>query len=323
MMKQKDAFKKRTLYKGSIASIFFAEPAQSKIPTACKAGDVLFGTCYYASDNSSLPGDGKRPGGFSISFVTGPKAAKATSNDTPTPPEEERSHEDELNEAVRDLKLEHLRKLKGKEKEAAKFTKLYDELVKDYPDHLPLLLEGLRNVDDGPDRKSKLGAIVEASDKIIDKIAVDELATHYGRNYDKQSPTESKERKEMDKKKAALTEALARKARARSLEDDGSDKFDAALNELKKWVDIDAKQEYAFLVLDRDSKAKHYGKVLGYVKTLLKNDGEGTKKGIAPLSRSDLLKRRAEVLVHLGYNELGVINQELLLVAGPKSYLPF
>jgi tripeptidyl-peptidase-2 len=190
MMTGKANFKKRTLRKGTSASIFFAEPPSSKLPSACNAGDVLAGTAYFGSGDASLPGDGKRPGGFAITYVVGPKPPKAPEAATPEPTDE-RTAEYKMEEAVRDLKVEHLSKLTAKEKEAGKFELLHDKLLTEYPDHIPLFVAALKHVDTDF-REEAAPKVIEAADKIVTAISEDELALHFGKGYDKDDPAETK-----------------------------------------------------------------------------------------------------------------------------------
>jgi tripeptidyl-peptidase-2 len=331
MMVGKNSMKKQTLRMGTHTSIFFAEPPTAKIPSACKPGDILFGTAYYASGDASLPGDGKRPKGWSISYLVGPKPAKATTD--PTAPEipDERTVMEKMNDAVRDLKIELLGKLTQKEKEEGKFEEVYAMLEKEYPGHLPLLVAGLKNADSDngkKKRKDRLNLVVEAADKIIKEIDQAELALHFGKNHDKEDPKAIKEHKEMEEKKRYFVEALARKARAYADMDGNNDNttkdFDETLAELKKWVDIDSDQKYAVLVLERDRRAGRFGSMLKLLNALLKKNGETTTKdGICPMSKADILARRAKVLMDLGYTELVDYDSKRKILSSPKSFMLF
>jgi hypothetical protein len=179
------------LRKGTSTSVFFAEPPTSKIPSSCQAGDILFGTAYYGSGDPSLPGDGKRPGGFQVSYAVGPKPAKSSEPETPEAPDG-RTLEEKMSEAVRDCRVEQLNKLTPAEKKDGKFEELLVSIEKEYPDHLPLLLAGLKHVDKDDDRSQIAGKIVEAADNVIGKISEDELALHFGKNHDKEDPASCK-----------------------------------------------------------------------------------------------------------------------------------
>lgn len=191
MLVGKNSFKKSTLRKGTSTSVFFAEPPTSTIPSSCKAGDILFGTAYYGSGDPSLSGDGKRPGGFKVSYVVSAKPAKSSEAETSEAPDE-RSVEEKMSEAVRDFRIEQLNKLTAVEKKDGKFEELLVSLEKDYPDHLPLLLAGLKHVDKDENRMEIAEKIVVAADKLTGKISEDELALHFGKNHNKEDPASCK-----------------------------------------------------------------------------------------------------------------------------------
>ena len=131
MLAEKNPLKRRVLKKGTSApSVFFAGPLISKIPSGCKAGDILIGTAYYGSADSTLPGDGKRPGGFKVCYTVGPKpASKKSETETPEAPDD-RTVDEKVSEAVRDFRVEQLSKLTAAEKKDGKFEELFKLLKK-------------------------------------------------------------------------------------------------------------------------------------------------------------------------------------------------
>ena len=196
MLVGKNQMKKRTLRKGTSASVFFAEPQTSKIPSSCKAGDILFGTVYYGSGDPSLPGDGKRPGGFKVTYTVGPKPVSKKSEAETPEAKDERTVDEKVSEAVRDFRVEQLSKLTAAEKKDGKFDELYISFEEMYPDYLPLLLARLKYVDTEENRAEGSQKVVEASDKVIGNISEDELALHFGKNYEKEDPASCKVRHE-------------------------------------------------------------------------------------------------------------------------------
>lgn len=132
-------------------------------------------------------------------------------------------------------------------------------------------------------------------------------------------------RKEMEKKKDILVEALARKARAFGDIDssaDGTD-FETTLKDLKKWIDIDKDNKYAVLVLEREKRAERLGAALKLLNSLIKNNGEDTKGGICPMSKANLLTKRAQILEDLGYTELVEHDKKCRVISAPKDYALF
>jgi len=194
MLTGKNPMKKRTMRKGTSASVFFAEPPSSKIPSSCKVGDILFGTAYYGSGDTSLPGDGKRPGGFQVFYTVGPKPASKKSEAETSEPPDERTVEEKVSDSVRDFRVEQLDKLSTAEKKDGKFDELYKSFVEMYPDYLPLLLARLKFIDTEENRAELAPQVVEAADVVIGKISEDELALHFGKNHDKEDPASCKVR---------------------------------------------------------------------------------------------------------------------------------
>jgi len=322
----KESFRKRHVRRGACSSVFVAEPSASDLPKGCKCGDVLMGTVTYEAGDDSLPGAGKKPGGFPLTYVVGPDVESKKDGEagkTPDPPDE-RSVMEKLEEAVRGTKVKELEKLAGDEKEAPKFEELYAELRKDYATHLPLLMAGLRFFDRKDKRAERLDTITDAADEVVKLVPETELAVHFGIDYDKEDPVACKKRKDMEEKKTFLVEALARKARAiSSMDEEPSGSFDATLKDLQKWADIASEKKFAVLALEKEKRAKRMGSVLKSLNDLLKNKGEDTKGGICPLTKSDILQRRAEVFEQLGLSHLATIDQKWRSISAPKEYALF
>lgn len=129
----------------------------------------------------------------------------------------------------------------------------------------------------------------------------------------------------MEKKKDILVEALARKARAFGDIESSADStdFETTLKELKKWIDIDKDNKYAILVLERERRAERLGAALKLLNGLINNSGEDTKGGICPLSKANLLTKRAQILEELGYTELVDHDKKWRVISAPKDYALF
>jgi hypothetical protein len=129
----------------------------------------------------------------------------------------------------------------------------------------------------------------------------------------------------MEKKKDILVEALARKARAFGDIESPADStdFETTLKELKKWIDIDEDNKFAILVLQRERRAKRLGAALKLLNSLIKNNGEDTKGGICPMTKANLLMKRAQILEDLGYTELVEHDKKWRVISAPKDYALF
>eukprot|EP00934_Nitzschia_sp_Nitz4_P004024 Nitzschia sp. Nitz4//scaffold5_size260463//37246//41143//NITZ4_000947-RA/size260463-processed-gene-0.53-mRNA-1//1//CDS//3329555235//4014//frame0 len=320
----KRTMKKHMLRKGSHESVFFGEPQASKIPNTAKPGDILTGSCTFAGGEASLPGDGKRPGGFKISYVVGPKEEAAPAEPEAPEPKDERGVEERLEEAIRDLKVAQLEKLSKQEKSSGKFDELYAQLLKEYIGHVPLLMARLKYLDSHKKRADMLGDIVGAADDVVKEISENELALHYGRKQDKNDPERVKRGKEIEKKKNSLVEALTRKAYAiaDSSTERASSSFDETLTRLKVWVDIDSNGKYASLALERDCRNGKHGLALKRINKLISKNGKDTG-GIKPMTRADLLDKRAKILKELGYDCLCQREGALRIANAPTDYKLF
>lgn len=321
----KRAMKKRTLSKGSQTSVFFSEPQSSKLPSGCKPGDILLGSSSYSSDDATLLGNGKRPGGFPLSYTVGPKMDKPADPELIPEPKDERTAKERIQDGIRDLKVDQLGKLTAAEKEKGEFEALYDEMVEEYPKHIPLLMANLKYVDSLKPRDEMLPRVITAANAVLAEISQDDLALHFGRKLDKDDPEKVKVNKEMEKLKNALCETLARQAVAylEMTTEDAEMNFNKTLGSLKEWADIDANGKYAFLAIQRDSRAGRHGVALKRINKLLaKANGKDTG-GVKPMSRADLLEARTKIFETLGYHALAKRDRDNRLVASPSAFKLF
>jgi len=318
--------KKQLLRKGKSTAIFFEAPSVSKLPSSSKPGDILKGSFTLGAGNDSFPGSGKRPGGFPLTYVVGPKPEKAPSDPDPPEPEDKRTVDEKIEEAIRDLKVAQLGKLTKKEKEGGKFEELYESLAQQYPGHLPLLMAKLKYLDAHEKRSEKIDEIVETAEALISSIPQDALAMHFGKKSDNDDPVAVKERKEMKEKKSMLTEALARLALAYSAAPDEETKFAEALKRLKEWTDIDSNDKgsdkFAQLVMAREEKAGRLGAVMKVINKILAKDIK-EKDYLLPISKSALYEKRVEILTKLGYISLADHDKCTRVISCPPTYSGF
>eukprot|EP00592_Proboscia_alata_P006867 CAMPEP_0194358936 /NCGR_PEP_ID=MMETSP0174-20130528/6168_1 /TAXON_ID=216777 /ORGANISM="Proboscia alata, Strain PI-D3" /LENGTH=813 /DNA_ID=CAMNT_0039129557 /DNA_START=12 /DNA_END=2450 /DNA_ORIENTATION=- len=339
-------FSKRVLKPDQSTAAFVSAPnleALGKIK-GLQCGDVLEGSISYeAAKSGARGGASKRPGGYPISYVVGPKALEAKKDESKTEAEDERTEGEKLEEAVLKLKVSTLEKLIPKHstnatqsaEEEEKFTKLYQAVSDGNEKHLPLLMVHLQKQDAETLREERLEEVIQASNAILGEIDETKLALYYGGTYhDKEDPESVKERKEMDELKGQLAEALGRKARAladienksssntTTITDSGEEKdedkstttnlskatdidtFDDIVKHMRNWVDIDANLKFSVLTLERERRANHPGHVLKLLNKLLEKNGEDTKGGICHITKSDIYKRRTTVLEELNYDHL-------------------
>ena len=197
---------------GDRAFMYVTGPS-SGWPKGASAGDLLLGDIYFGKADGSEDGEGKRPGGFDVSFRLPPAPEKKASPSTPAK-KEEKSEEDKLQEEIRDLKLNKLGKLYADKNEKL-FNSLATELLEADPDdQQPVLIHQLKRLDQDSNRKKHLGQVIKAADKVIASVDTEKLRLNYGVKVDSDDEEAVEERKEVDKQRDILADALYRKGRA-------------------------------------------------------------------------------------------------------------
>ena len=73
-------------------------------------------------------------------------------------------------------------------------------ILKDWPDHLPVLVAQLERVD-GDDGGRDLDAVVRAADRVIEAIDRKALAEHFGRAVDEDDPAQTREREQKEEER--------------------------------------------------------------------------------------------------------------------------
>ncbi|KAG7399411.1 tripeptidyl-peptidase II Tpp2 [Phytophthora boehmeriae] len=238
---------KKGLPTGKYVPLFIGEPAHDKLPAGNAVGDVLTGKIHFGQKDGAIKGSGARPGGFEITYVI-PPAPTPVKEPEPEEPKDERDEKEIAKEAVRDLLLERTTKLIGK----STFLSAWQRLVDQFPNHLPAMQAKVHHFDAEADRSSQLTEVISAADAVLALIKKDELALFFGtRSVPGDQPAaEKKMRKEKEKEKAILADALARKARA--LGDSAQwESFQSTYAELQKWEDVEA-STYLFVSLLHD-----------------------------------------------------------------------
>jgi len=309
------AFKARALKRGASCAVFLAEPAADKLPKGCKPGDLLLGTCSYCKADAALPGAGKRPGGFPVSYAVGPRAKDFDKRDPPkVEAPDDRTEEQKVEDAVRDLKLERLSKLEGK----PAFEGLYARFLAEHPGHLPLLRALVRHR--GALAPPPHAGVIEAVDAIIPLIDETSLAQWMGVNHDLEDPLVVKEKKDMDEKKEILVDCLARKAEATAaLYEEGTmtaDDLKIALAGLARWDTVE-QDKYAKVRLASARARGRAGEELALLASLL------AKGGTKEAPPAELHAARARAYERRGWACLVEHERKWALLAKPKGYALF
>ncbi len=283
-------FSGATLDRGSRAVFYLTGPPATDLPKGARPGDLLLGNITYGKKAGKTAGEGQRPGGYPISYVVTTDLSKpslpAASNDTDKDADTQDDGEKKkptLEEQLRDTKIARLATLRQANDRKA-FAALAKTLLERAPDDLRVLVEQLEMADAEKDRKRRLPEIVVAADAVIAQIDTAKLAAHYGVKLDPEDKLSAKVRKEMDKQKATLTDALYRKGRAiafmdlpkkylkpedRALEvpkhpenkGERNKLFNETFAELAKWVDT-SDSKFVLLSVRRQRRNKNPGAAL-------------------------------------------------------------
>lgn len=310
-------FGTRTLEPGERVALYLASPAPDALPKEAKPGDTLLGTVNYAKLDDRLPGEGAKPGGYPLVLHV-PPAATAEKKDEPKD-DDPRSELEKLAEAVRDLRVSKLANLRG-EKDREAFEKLADEILKDYPNHLPVLVEKLKRLDDDK-REERVPEIVAACDAILGQIDTAKLAAFAGVKQTVEDAATKRYVDEMDKLKSTLVDTLYRKGRAYAHQDPPKDEaarkawddaFEQNFVELRKWVNTTDK-DYVLLHIARERFHGRLGNAIKLLDAHIKENKPDKK----------LSEKRAEIFDELGWKHWADHERKWTLIRYPATYPPF
>ncbi|KAG2434097.1 hypothetical protein HXX76_007824 [Chlamydomonas incerta] len=209
---------------GDVAPLWLGPLPEDRLPKDATPGRLLTGTLTLGQLKR---GGGAAPHKFRISYLV-PPAASASSgsggaNGNGGAKDDaaavEKTPEEKLSEAVRDAQIKLLKDLKLSDAaQAALYDKLLAELTSAHPGHLPLLTEHLKKLDGREaavrNTAAGLAAVVAAADAVIGAVDAGALAAFYGVKGGDDTPEYRRVKKDMDERKAALVDGLARKAAA-------------------------------------------------------------------------------------------------------------
>lgn len=223
--------KRKILSKGERTPLFVGH---GESPKDAKQGDMLLG------ELKVLPNGKKVDGGlFSVVYVIPPAETKKEEGTGKSSDEKEKDPSVAMEEAVRDLKITWIKKMKTDEEKA----KLVEQLQKDFPGHIPLMQSKLEVVADsklddkvlGGDAEKGLEGIkavratVDEALALIDQV---ELAKWFAVKHDLALEKEKKEKEEMEKKKKLMLHAFFCRAKSTMFEIALKQKANASVDEL-------------------------------------------------------------------------------------------
>ncbi|EQC32461.1 hypothetical protein SDRG_09788 [Saprolegnia diclina VS20] len=296
----------KTLKKGVYSTVFLGEPAFEKLPKGLAAGDTLAGSITYGQKHNHFKGVSQKPDGFSLTYTV-PSAPTPVKEPEAVVPEDVRSEDELANDAVRDLLVARVVKLQGKDTFLDRWTVLNET----YPTHLPLLQARLHHY-----KHDAHAEVVEAADAVLAAIDADALAAHYGLKLLPNDAAAAKVRKTKDAEKAALVDALSRKARALGAAG-GVDDFQAVFTALQQWADVsEAAHVHASLL----HHAAHPGLAL---QRLQKLDALAIDEREKHFSQRELYKARLALYTSLGWEHYATYAANWQVLNAPADFALF
>lgn len=189
---------------GDTTPLFITPLPNDKLPKNAAAGQYLLGTVSFAKAELAKKADVRT---FTYTLIDQPttKAGKngkksgkksAQTGNNQSPPEKKCEEEE------RDLKISWISQHSRMD--------IYDELVKDWNEHIPLHLAKLQALENDKDRGDKLEEIVSAADEVISRIDTQALSASMAIKIDSRADA-STVKSNFDKQKQQLLTALVAK----------------------------------------------------------------------------------------------------------------
>jgi len=316
--------------KGARTVLHVAPPSDKA--AGAKYGDFLVGTLQLHEHKQEIPLLCRVP--------------QAEADEDEAKDKEEKTDEALMGEAVRDAKVKRLKELRDDAKKADAFALLAAELVKEHPEHLPLLNEIMLKHDvdgdkgeEAPKAGERCRKAVAAADAIISAVKVPALASHYGVKHDTADPAQKKVCKEMDKNRDALVDALlvkgARTAELLEAAPSGSlragvdgagvlkegrsalEELHAAWLQIQQWVvakdqKLETQAKHAFVLSAHERRHGRPGAAMAELLRLAKTkEGAPNKKVVAEIR---------SVCQQMGWVHLDEYYEELTFKLFPSSF---
>ena len=280
----KSTFNEKVLDCGDKRAIFITSIESFNMPSEAKPGDLLVGSIDFA---------GKDIEGMDLSAVyLVPPEAKAKEPIFPAGEPSNKKETEQLQEALRDLKISYIKKIPTGEARNVLIT----ELESACPNHLPFLKEKMEAlVTDELLSNELIGAtekpfegdaeqlwkqVIETAEALIAKAECDKIISFFGATVDASTEAKKKAKKDMERNRDIVGLALARRcyayhsllseARATNATSPSTKNYATkakqALEELKKWPGQSATDFPRLLaVATAERNEKHFGQALKIV----------------------------------------------------------
>lgn len=308
-------FKKATLHRGGRTCFFIGN--HSNLPKDVKSGDLLLGKLDVL--------EGKRLDGplYNVQYLVPPDVPNFEDKKSGDEPDKE---EELLKEAIRDVEISWLSKLKSDELRNGLSTKLCTQ----FPSHLPLHHQNLEIEFDKMDKSTAFDPdqcreVIKLSDIILSIISQDDLAKYFGISHENKTPQQKDIVSKKEKEKSSLIYALVSKATAlqklnENAVSNGSESlqvFDFTLKTLCEWVGDKPKSHGRYLLLwswQQHLKGFSGTCLLPIIKFLQ------DKKDSDSVISKKLLDIKMSIFEKLGWNVWNVAETRWNLLKFPKDY---
>ncbi len=259
----------RLLPRGGKLSVYLASPPAGEFGQVPEDATILTGTMSFGQTNDLEFGQGKRPGGYPIAYAK-PAVAKQAKAETTVSPKSAKT----LKETLWQAKLDYLKSL-AKFDTKKEFEKLSQEILKERPGDLEVLIARLHFLDLTEHRKEHLDQVVEAADAVIAKIDPKRLDLVYRPHVNPEDAQAAGKQKVYAKERGELIDALYRKGRAlgymelpdvlakHPIKDPAAHNkaFEENFAELGRWVDT-TETDYVLLHIRRARRLGRSGEAL-------------------------------------------------------------
>lgn len=245
-----------TLDAGERRHLFLARPPERELRAVAQSGEVLVGRVSLL-----------KPASLPLTVVV-PEPVSQDSDPVAQPSSET------LADEIRDLKIRRLEQLAAAGNQKP-FIQRLEELLDEYPGHLPLRVAKLHFLDEDSRRKQHLHRVVQAADDVLTQIDHRQLALYFGRRPRLETAKAKANDERFRQLRETLIETLYRKGRAlgymelpdviakHPIDDPAAHDaaFEANFAELARWVDTTDPQ-YFLLHIRRDRRQGRYGAAL-------------------------------------------------------------
>uniref|UniRef100_UPI00358EC262 tripeptidyl-peptidase 2 isoform X3 n=1 Tax=Myxine glutinosa TaxID=7769 RepID=UPI00358EC262 len=294
---------------GNSQTLFITALHDDKIPKGAGPGCYITGNLTLSK--SEL---GKKAELFHVFYhlIAPPNKNKNLNKDR----EKKQDTQEDFTEALRDLKISWMLKLDLED--------LFDELKEAHPNHLPLFIARLHQLDSDKERNTRLDAIILAADCVITLIDQNALSTYFAMKSDPR-PDAITIKSEMEKLRSNLIDAYCRKgiaiAERLTSQDDGEAAAQMCREDwqllkevfwnVQKWADLTDVKVLSFSYKHALAH-KLYGMALKYSLKIME-DKQSKENG----------KNCAELMRILGWTHGALFLENWFSIMFPLDFTPF